>query len=91
MATEIEYDTIREITSELDKMFIGTSNAPDWPSNRRFAVRSSAIGEDSADLSSAGQNETFLGCHGTKQILDSIKNCWASNFTFQSTEYRRYQ
>ena len=29
--------------------------------NLRFAVRSSALGEDSEELSAAGQNSTFLG------------------------------
>jgi hypothetical protein len=28
----------------------------------RFAVRSSAVGEDSEELSAAGQNESILGC-----------------------------
>jgi len=55
----------------------------------RFAVRSSAIGEDSDDASSAGQNETFLGLRNLTEILDSIKLCWASLFTYQSVEYRR--
>ena len=41
------------IFSELDKEFDGV----DWRSSRRFAVRSSAVGEDSEELSAAGQNE----------------------------------
>ena len=41
------------IVSELDKEFGGV----DWRSTRRFAVRSSAVGEDSEELSAAGQNE----------------------------------
>ena len=32
---------------------------------RKFAVRSSALGEDSEDLSAAGQNSTFLGTKGS--------------------------
>ena len=42
------------IISELDKEFDG---GVDWRSSRRFAVRSSAVGEDSEELSAAGQNE----------------------------------
>ena len=42
------------IISELDKEFEG---GVDWRSSRRFAVRSSAVGEDSEELSAAGQNE----------------------------------
>ena len=55
----------------------------------RFAVRSSAVGEDSDDLSSAGQNETFLGCKNLDSIFRAIIKCWASLFTHQSVEYRR--
>lgn len=55
----------------------------------RFAVRSSAIGEDSDDASSAGQNETFLGLRNLTEVLESIKKCWSSLFTYQSVEYRR--
>ncbi|KAJ8967033.1 hypothetical protein NQ314_003150 [Rhamnusium bicolor] len=53
-----------------------------------WAVRSSAIGEDSEELSAAGQNETFLGCLTEKQILKSITACWASLYTYQSVQYR---
>ncbi|XP_072378304.1 rifampicin phosphotransferase-like [Diabrotica undecimpunctata] len=53
-----------------------------------WAVRSSAIGEDSEELSSAGQNETFLGCHSYEQILEAIQACWASLYTYQSVHYR---
>ena len=43
------------------------SNEPSTAKNesawnrKRFAIRSSAVGEDSGELSSAGQNETILG------------------------------
>ncbi|CAG9829044.1 unnamed protein product [Diabrotica balteata] len=53
-----------------------------------WAVRSSAIGEDSEELSSAGQNETFLGCQSYEQILEAIQACWASLYTYQSVQYR---
>ncbi|PSN52100.1 hypothetical protein C0J52_04339 [Blattella germanica] len=55
-----------------------------------FAVRSSAVGEDSEDLSAAGQNATFLGVHGELvDILEAIQKCWASLYTFQSLQYRK--
>jgi phosphoenolpyruvate synthase/pyruvate phosphate dikinase len=73
------------ISDELDRVF-GSGN---WP-EKKFAVRSSAVGEDSTDLSSAGQNETFLGCSGENRIRESVLKCWASLFAFQSVEYRRY-
>ena len=84
--TDIGRQVSAEISAELDKVF-GSEN---W-SEKRFAIRSSAVGEDSSDLSSAGQNETFLGCSGKIRIEEAVRKCWASLFTFQSVEYRRYR
>lgn len=55
-----------------------------------FAVRSSAVGEDTEDLSSAGQNKTLLGvCGELTDILEAIQSCWASLYNLQSVQYRR--
>jgi hypothetical protein len=60
------------------------------PKPQHFAVRSSAVGEDSEDLSSAGQNKTVLGVRGElADILGAIQSCWASLYTLQSVQYRR--
>ena len=56
---------------------------------KRFAVRSSAVGEDGEELSSAGQNATVLGCKGFDAIKKGLQECWASLLSFQSVEYRR--
>ncbi|KAG1649806.1 putative phosphoenolpyruvate synthase [Nymphon striatum] len=61
----------------------------DEPDSKRFAVRSSALGEDGEELSCAGQMETFLGCKGINQIFETVKKCWASLFGFKAIEYRR--
>jgi phosphoenolpyruvate synthase/pyruvate phosphate dikinase len=45
------------ITSALEKEFEGEG---DWRTKMRFAVRSSAVGEDSDELSAAGQNEVLF-------------------------------
>ncbi|XP_045467162.1 uncharacterized phosphotransferase YvkC-like [Harmonia axyridis] len=55
----------------------------------RWAVRSSALTEDSEDCSSAGQNSTFLGSQTDKDVLLKICRCWASLFTYQSVMYRK--
>ena len=55
----------------------------------RLAVRSSAIGEDGLDHSSAGQNETLLGVRGQAEVTASILACWASLYGLRSVEYRR--
>jgi phosphoenolpyruvate synthase/pyruvate phosphate dikinase len=43
-----------------------------------FAVRSSGIQEDSPDFSMAGQLKTFLNLRENAEILDAIRECWAS-------------
>ena len=53
----------------------------------RFAVRSSGVLEDGADMSAAGQNETYLGVK-EEQVPLKVLACWASLFTFQSVRYR---
>lgn len=57
-------------------------------SSLRVAIRSSAVGEDGAESSSAGQNATYLGVSDIEQALTAIRNCWASLFTLQSVSYR---
>ncbi len=52
-----------------------------------FAVRSSANIEDQVQFSFAGQAESFLFNNTLAQIIQSIKNCWASLFSPQSLLY----
>ncbi|XP_055938079.1 putative phosphoenolpyruvate synthase [Argiope bruennichi] len=56
---------------------------------RKFAVRSSATGEDSATMSAAGQMSTFLGVQGLEEVFNSVKKCWASQFGHIAVEYKR--
>lgn len=51
------------------------------------AVRSSAIGEDGARASWAGQLESFLGV-SEKNLLRNVQRCWASLFTPRAIFYR---
>lgn len=53
-----------------------------------FAVRSSGIGEDSAENSFAGQFSSYLNQLDLTQILESLKLCWASAFTERAKTYR---
>ncbi|XP_012151249.2 rifampicin phosphotransferase isoform X1 [Megachile rotundata] len=55
----------------------------------RYAIRSSAVGEDSEETSAAGQNSTYLGVRGTENIIKCIAMCWASLFSYQSVNYRK--
>lgn len=81
----LEKEIVSTVTQHFEELIKGVTKSV----NLKFAVRSSAIGEDGEDASSAGQNETFLGLRNLDEILESIKLCWASLFTYQSVEYRR--
>ncbi len=52
------------------------------------AVRSSATAEDLPEASFAGQQETFLNICGERELLESIKKCWASLYTSRAIFYR---
>jgi len=52
-----------------------------------FAVRSSAVGEDSSDNSFAGQFSSYLYQESLEQITSSIKRCWASAFNDRAIAY----
>lgn len=53
-----------------------------------YAVRSSATAEDLAFASFAGQQDTYLNIKGEKQILEAVRDCWASLFTDRAILYR---
>lgn len=53
-------------------------------------MRSSATAEDLPDASFAGQQETFLNVTGN-DLLDRVKECWASLFTQRAIYYREQQ
>ncbi|MEU1952070.1 phosphoenolpyruvate synthase [Nocardia rhamnosiphila] len=52
------------------------------------AVRSSAVGEDSATASFAGMNATLTNVRGEEKLLDAVIECWASLFTPRVLAYR---
>ena len=45
------------------------------------AVRSSALGEDSAEATFAGQQETYLWVRGSEHVCDSVRDCWVSLYS----------
>jgi len=53
-----------------------------------IAVRSSAIGEDSAEFSFAGQLSSYLYIRDKEHMLDSVRACWASAYTERGISYR---
>ena len=59
------------------------SDEPLW-----VAVRSSAAGEDSAEASFAGMNESFTNVSGPDELLERIVDCWSSLFGSRALVYR---
>jgi phosphoenolpyruvate synthase/pyruvate phosphate dikinase len=53
------------------------------------AVRSSAVDEDGAGASFAGQHETYLNISGAEAILQAVARCWESARSERALEYRR--
>lgn len=56
--------------------------------NVDVAVRSSATAEDLPDASFAGQQETYLNVRGEEELLEKVKECFASLFTNRAISYR---
>jgi phosphohistidine swiveling domain-containing protein len=76
-------DIINLIIKNHDKLCEKNTNM-----NIHVAVRSSATAEDLPDNSFAGQQDTYL--HVTKEnLIEKIKECWASLFTARAISYRK--
>ena len=58
-------------------------------SSIEVAVRSSALAEDLPNASFAGQHDTFLNILGEEQLLNAIKNCFASLYNSRAISYRK--
>jgi len=55
------------------------------------AVRSSAVGEDAAEASFAGLQDTYLWVRGAASVLDHVRRCWASLYNTEAVSYRLRQ
>jgi phosphohistidine swiveling domain-containing protein len=58
------------------------------PVHRVVAVRSSAIGEDGARASFAGQFDSFLGVRSEAELRHALLACWASCWSGRALFYR---
>jgi pyruvate,water dikinase len=54
------------------------------------AVRSSAIGEDSAEAAFAGQQETYLWVRGANNVCNAVRDCWISLYSPTAISYRAH-
>lgn len=55
---------------------------------KMVAVRSSATAEDLPQASFAGQQATFLNVRGEANLINAVRECWASLFTPRAIFYR---
>jgi len=80
---KINHDLSIEIMKAYKRLsdYGGLKNSP-------VAVRSSATAEDLPDASFAGQQETFLHVVGEANVLNRVRDCWASLFTPRAIFYR---
>jgi len=79
-----------ELYEELVRAYhrLGERCGLDTPS---VAVRSSALDEDGAGASFAGQHETYLNVVGAEAVAEAVARCWASVHSSRALEYRRGQ
>jgi len=52
------------------------------------AVRSSAVGEDSQEVTFAGQQESYLWVRGAEHVCDAVRDCWVSLYSPPAISYR---
>jgi len=72
-------EEIRKFYREMEKRY---------GENVDVAVRSSATAEDLPDASFAGQQETYLNVRGEEELLEKVRECFASLFTNRAISYR---
>lgn len=83
--TIIDASIPKEISLEVIKAYFrlgGVFNSP------LVAVRSSATAEDLPDASFAGQQRTFLNVKGEVNLMEAVRECWASLFEPRAIFYR---
>ena len=56
--------------------------------NTPVAVRSSATAEDLPDASFAGQQDTYLWVIGADNVVEKVRDCWASLYSTRAVAYR---
>ncbi len=78
-----------EITAAYEELVGAWREAARGPvGDKKVAVRSSAVAEDSETASYAGQQETYLFVEGAGEVCRRVVDCWASFFSGRALFYR---
>jgi pyruvate,water dikinase len=77
-------DAVREEIAQRYAELAGETGDAEPP----VAVRSSALGEDGADATFAGQQETYLWVRGAEHVCDAVRDCWVSLYSPPALTYR---
>ena len=98
LSQEIPEQIISDITNAYNNMNVNTETLLASKAALSFiqagreypfvAVRSSATAEDLPSASFAGQQNTYLNVKGAKNIIQAVKQCWASLYTTRAIYYR---
>lgn len=81
----VESPIPKEISLEVVKAYFKLGGVLKSP---LVAVRSSATAEDLPDASFAGQQRTFLNVKGEVNLMEAVRECWASLFEPRAIFYR---
>ncbi len=81
VAGKIPEDLVREVITSYKKLSGKFKHS-------LVAVRTSATAEDMPDNSFAGMGTTLLNIKGEANLLNAVRECWASLFTARSIYYR---
>ncbi len=77
-----------EIPQGIRNDIIGAYRSMEKGKEPFVAVRSSATAEDLPDASFAGQQSTYLNIRGQNNVVQAVKECWASLFEARAIFYR---
>lgn len=76
------------LPAELNKELISAYERLRQEHGPDVAVRSSATAEDLPNASFAGQHDSYLNITGSRDLLEAVRNCFASLYTDRAIKYR---
>jgi pyruvate,water dikinase len=88
VALEMRRTAVPEAVADEVARHYGALAAASGKRQPPVAVRSSARGEDSAEATFAGQQETYLWVRGTDGVCEAIRGCWISLYSAPAIAYR---